>query len=407
VSLHEYEKALVAEIESRRGALLEDLRLHVGIPTGGFNEEGIERTRGILVGRLEALGARTTHIDGDPKPEWLLGGGAGAYIPRTSVCERLNGAESGRVLIAGHMDTVHDPEGDFRELTVSDDGKTALGPGCVDMKGGLVIAVAALEALDACGVKANWSFSLNADEETGTYHSWKALEGEAGKHDFGLALEPALPGGELVVERMGAGQFMIETTGKSAHVGRAFTDGVSAVTKMGECLVAVAGMPDPEDGKILSIGPLEGGVATNAVPDRARAWGNVRFTDNEKADEIGAMLDALQTNPDALPGVIVRRSFNRPAKPMTPAVEALALTARGVAEDLGQKLPFAKTGGVCDGNILQHAGLATIDTVGVRGGGLHTPDEWIELESLVERCQLLAVLIARLSAGGSGSGLRE
>ena len=105
--MHEYEKALVAEIESRRGALLEDLRLHVGIPTGGFNEEGIERTRGILVGRLEALGARTTHIDGDPKPEWLLGGGAGAYIPRTSVCERLNGAESGRVLIAGHMDTVH------------------------------------------------------------------------------------------------------------------------------------------------------------------------------------------------------------------------------------------------------------------------------------------------------------
>ncbi|MEO0715968.1 MAG: M20/M25/M40 family metallo-hydrolase, partial [Planctomycetota bacterium] len=69
------------------------------------------------------------------------------------------------------------------------------------------------------------------------------------------------------------------------------------------------------------------------------------------------------------------------------------------AEDLGQQLPFAKTGGVCDGNIMQHAGLPTIDTLGVRGGGLHTPDEWIDLTSLVERCQLLAILLARIAEG--------
>ncbi|MEM9374008.1 MAG: M20/M25/M40 family metallo-hydrolase, partial [Planctomycetota bacterium] len=104
-----------------------------------------------------------------------------------------------------------------------------------------------------------------------------------------------------------------------------------------------------------------------------------------------------------LPGVVVRRSFNRPAKPLTPETEALALRARGVAEDLGQSLPFERTGGVCDGNIMQSAGLPTIDTVGVRGGGLHTSDEWIELDSLVERCQLLALLVARLSAGGSAA----
>jgi glutamate carboxypeptidase len=96
--------------------------------------------------------------------------------------------------------------------------------------------------------------------------------------------------------------------------------------------------------------------------------------------------------------VEVRTSFNRPAKPATPETMKLAELARAAAEDLGQTLPFGKTGGVCDGNILQDAGLPTIDTLGVRGGGLHTPQEWIELASLVERCQLLAVLIARLSA---------
>jgi len=393
--------AIADAVERRRDALLEDLRRHVQTPTGGFHEQGIETTRALLTERLVALGATHTREPGRPKPDWLLGGERDAPIPDTSVCERLGGAESGRVLIAGHMDTVHDPGSGFDALTISDDGTTATGPGCVDMKGGLVIAVAALEVLEELGIPAHWSFTLNADEETGTFHSEHTLREQAGRHDFGIALEPALPGGELAVERMGAGQFMIETRGRSAHVGRDFKGGVSAVTEMGRCLVEVGEMPDPERGMILSIGPLEGGAATNAVPDRARAWGNVRFSGNDRADEIAAMLDALRTPDDAMPAVIVRRVFNRPAKPLTQGTEKLALQARSAAESLGQSLPFASTGGVCDGNILQDAGLATIDTLGVRGGGLHTEQEWIELPSLVERCQLLAVLIARLSAGGS------
>ena len=397
------EERVVSAIAARKGALLEDLRLHVGLPTGGFNRDAIEETRDRLTARLEVLGATHRRVSAEARPGWLLGGEGTGYEPETSVCSRTDRRAGKRVLIAGHMDTVHDPAGSFQELSVAPGGKTAVGPGCVDMKGGLVIAVAALEALEECGVDASWSFLLNGDEETGTYHSERAIRDAAAGHDFGLALEPALPGGALAIERVGSGQFVIETTGRAAHVGRAFTEGVSAVTKLAECVVAVGRMPEPERGRVLNIGPLRGGVATNAVPDSAAAWGNVRFPDQVSADEMGAMLDALQTGEGELPGVVVRRSFNRPAKPLTPEVEALALRARGVAEDLGQALPFEKTGGVCDGNIMQSAGLATIDTVGVRGGGLHTPVEWIELDSLVERCQLLAVLIARLSAGGSAA----
>lgn len=403
MKLSTQEQKIADTIALKADALLKDLILHVGTPTGGFNESAIEHTRNLLTTRLIALGATHTQTNPDPKPDWLLGGQPGGYQPKTSICARLNNASSGRVLIAGHMDTVHDPEGPFQKLDFAPDGQTAIGPGCVDMKGGLVIAVAALEALQECGINANWTFTLNADEETGTYHSAKTLADQAKLHDFGIALEPAMPGGELVIERMGAGQFMIETTGKSAHVGRAFTDGVSAVTKLAECVTAVGHMPDPARGRLLNIGPLQGGPVTNAVPDHARAWGNVRFPDQTIADEIKTMLDSLNTSENTLPGVKVFRSFNRPAKPLIPATESLALKARAVAEALGQKLPFAKTGGVCDGNILQQAGLPTIDTLGVRGGGLHTPDEWIEIPSLVERCQLLAILIARLSAGGSES----
>ena len=400
VKLTQTEQRVADVIAQKSGVLLEDLRLHVGIPTGGNNQVAIEETRERFGLRLQELGAKTHMVQPESKPDWLMGT-TGGYMPPTAVCERLNGATSGRVMIAGHLDTVHDPNGDFLDLSVASSGKTAIGPGCVDMKGGLVIAVAALEALEECGVPANWTFTMNADEETGTYHSEKALKDQAKLHDFGLALEPALPGGELAIERMGSGQFMIETIGKSAHVGRAFEDGRSAVVELARCILESAKFPEPKRGKILNIGPLKGGVATNAVPDSAMAWGNVRFADNAIADELAVQLDALQTGDGELPGVIVRRSFNRPAKPLIPEVQALGLRARAVAEALGQKLPFASTGGVCDGNVLQSAGLPTIDTLGVRGGGLHTPDEWIDLTSLVERCQLLAILVARLSIGDS------
>lgn len=396
MTLTQDETRLCEAIEARRSALLDDLRLHVETPTGGFNTSALDETRARFVSRLEALGAVTELVQGDPKPDWLPGGSSDT-VPPTAICRRPADTPKS-VLITGHLDTVHDPEGPFRELTIAPDGKTATGPGCVDMKGGLVIAMAALEALHETGVPASWGFLMNSDEETGSFHSAKAIADESAKYDLGLALEPAMAGGELAIERSGSGQFMIECRGRAAHVGRSFTEGVSAVTALAERMTSVSAMPDPANGRILSIGPVEGGVATNAVPDRARAWGNARFPTPEAADEIDSMLQALTTPDDAMPRTIVHTCFNRPAKPLIPATERLALAARQAAQDLGQSLPFASTGGVCDGNIMQHAGLPTIDTLGVRGGGLHTPDEWIELPSLVERCQLLALLIARLCA---------
>jgi glutamate carboxypeptidase len=411
-----HEQALCAAVARRAAALLDDLRLHVSLPTGGGNHAALDETRERLAERLRGLGATEVLISGEPKPAWLDDhrGGAGepGRVPPTVVLRRparRPHAAMCSVLVSGHLDTVHDPKGSFRALSIAADGKTAIGPGCVDLKGGLVIGVAALEALEECGVDADWTAIFNSDEETGSYHSEAALRSEAKRvlasggtrsGAVGLVLEPALPDGSLVVERLGSGQFMLEATGRSAHVGRDFEKGVSAVTALAEALVRVAAMPEPARGKILNVGPLFGGVATNAVPDLARAWGNVRYPTKAIADEIASGLESLHRA--GVPGVKSFLSLNRPAKPFTPEVERLALAARRAAEDLGQKLPFGKTGGVCDGNILQDAGLATIDTLGVRGGGLHTSQEWIELASLVERCQLLAVLIARLSAGTAG-----
>jgi glutamate carboxypeptidase len=400
MSLTSQEQRVCDLIAKRSSALLEDLRLHVGIPTGLGHRAGLDESRERFTQRLAKLGATVTLIPGDPKEPWLYGKEPADFIPPTAVARRQTGENS--VLLCGHLDTVHDPRSPFNALTISSDGKTATGPGCVDMKGGLVIAVAALEALEEAGVRTSWGFILNSDEETGSYHSGATLRAEAAAgYAYGLVLEPATPEGGLVIERPGSGQFMIEAHGKAAHVGRDFKAGVSAVTALAKCIVRCAELADPDAGRIVNIGPLEGGVAANVVPDRARAWGNVRFTSAEVGEELGRLLEAMETPGDGLPRVRVRRSFNRPAKPRTEATESLALKARAAAEDLGQPLPFVKTGGVCDGNNLQAAGLPTIDTLGVRGGGLHTTSEWIELASLVERCQLLAVLMMRLSQSGA------
>ncbi|MFO0836708.1 MAG: M20/M25/M40 family metallo-hydrolase [Phycisphaerales bacterium] len=398
---HASEAELRGHISSRHEALLADLKLHVETPTGCGYKPGLDRTRHHFADRLRAMGASIELMPGQPRPNWLYGASESAEIPPVLVARRHARAGATRILISGHLDTVHEPDAAFRSLTISPDAKTATGPGCVDMKGGLVIAIHALESLAALGVDCSWTVVLNSDEETGSYHSEAALRAAARGADLGLVLEPSLPDGSLVVERPGSGQFMFECEGKAAHVGRDFASGRSAVLALARCISATERWSDPHAARIVNVGPIEGGHATNVVPDSARAWGNARFGTPEIAAAIERDLRTLETPQGEVPSVRLQISFNRPAKPLTPATQRLALAAREVAESLGQTLPFGKTGGVCDGNILQDAGLPTIDTLGVRGGGLHTPQEWIELASLVERCQLLAVLVARLSSDAS------
>lgn len=396
------EQRLRDAIAARREALLADLRTHVNLPTGGARAPAMDESVRLLVERLAGLGATTRSVVGPNPPAWLSLDAAERTPRKVVVCARPNAKSKCRVLVSGHVDTVHEPDSAFRSFTIAADGKTATGPGCVDMKGGLVIAVHALEALQEAGLDASWSFVLSTDEETGSFAADATLREEAARHDVGLALEPATPEGGLVVERPGSGQFMIEARGRAAHVGRDFKNGINAIAAVARAVAPVQELARPDDGLIVNVGVIEGGTATNVVPERARAFGNIRCSTPEigrrAMAEIETIVGGVPVAPDG--ALEFSSTLNRPAKPATPQVMALAGMAKAAAEDLGQRLPFSKTGGVCEGNNLQDAGLPTIDTLGVRGGGLHTPTEWIELASLVERCQLLAVLIARLSRRG-------
>jgi len=413
--LSPHEERVCGLLAARAAAMRADLERFVAIPTGGGHAPGLDALRGLLTARLAALGAAIQLVPGAPRPDWLYSPasarGAASDSPSTpaSVARRDSGGRGRPLLLVGHLDTVHDPRGPFQALTPAPDGATAIGPGCADMKGGIVVALHALEALAEAGLDLDWTFVLNSDEESGSYHSEPVLRHEAGRlvprRGAGLVFEPAAEGGALVVERGGSGQFLLDVRGRAAHVGRDFFDGVSAVQALAQFILAAERLSDRQRGLIVNIGPLEGSEATNVVPPRARAWGNVRFPGPAEARELREKLEALATPgpapgaPPAEPPVVrVLTSFIRPAKPLSDPTRRLAELARHVALSLGQALPFTRTGGVCDGNILQDAGLACIDTLGVRGGGLHTEREWVDLPSLVERAKLAALVMLRAAA---------
>lgn len=391
------ERRLLEAAAARDAAMRADLAAWVAIPTGWGEPAGVAAQRDAIATRLEALGASLRLESGDPRPSWLCDGpGSGGPPPATLVAAGGEGSEA--ILLSGHLDTVHDPAGDFRTLEPCGGGR-AVGPGCADMKGGLLVAVTALELLHAAEIPLRWTMLLNADEESGSFHSARSLREHAAGHLAGLVFEPALPGGRLAIARMGSAQLRVRVAGRAAHVGRDFASGVSAVYGLGEVLVRLAALSDPPQGRIVNVGPIAGGGATNVVPDAAVAWGNARFRDAAAERELAASVASLATPAGALPQVEIDWLASRPAKPETPAVAALAAEAIAIGRALGVAIEPMATGGVCDGNILQAAGLPVIDTLGVRGGNLHRRDEFIELDSLVERAALAAILLKRLAEG--------
>lgn len=399
-ALHELERAIAARLSARQAAMERDLAEFVAIPTGTGHEPGLALLRGAFRARLAALSAEVSDIAGDPKPAWITQPGqSGDAAPPAALRAAARGGTGRAVLITGHLDTVHDPRGAFQTLSRTT-GARAEGPGAIDMKGGLVALLHALETLHELAVPVAWTVLLNSDEETGSLHSQRAIRAEAracaAAGGLGLAMEPALPDGSLVLERLGSSTFRIECEGRAAHAGRDFAQGVSAVNALAARILDCARLVDLEQGTVVNIGPLEGGKATNIVADRARAWGNARFRDAEREDALKRGLLALTTKPDAaLPRTRVEYEPNRPAKPETAAVRALAEEVRAIGAALGQQVGFGKSGGVSDGNLMQAEGLPTIDTMGPVGGNLHRTDEYIELDTLAPRAAMLAILLAR------------
>jgi glutamate carboxypeptidase len=266
------------------------------------------------------------------------------------------------------------------------------------MKGGLVLALAAVDALRAVGMRPRKRavFLWTSDEEIGSESSRRVIESEARKSDAVLVLEPSLGReGRLKTERNGVGGAEIIVTGRAAHAGIEPEKGVNAVHELAMQIARLMKMNDRARGITVQATVVAGGTTSNVVPERARAAVDIRFVRLADAAQIERGLRRLRPILRRA-RVEVRMGGMRPPLERSAGVRGLFRVARGVMEEMGRSLGEAATGGGSDGNFTAALGVPTLDGLGAVGDGAHSLREHVVVRELGARAALIAGLIARL-----------
>ncbi|MET0154047.1 MAG: hydrolase [Candidatus Binatia bacterium] len=369
------------------------------IPSQSHDVEGLTAMAGALESSFAALGAvelvelpPATEIDGGGRPAERPLGRALRITKRP--------AASRRVFLGGHMDTVH-ARAQAPPLELLAGGRLR-GPGVADAKGGLVVLRIALEALERSAVAGGigWEIVINPDEELGSPGSGALIQEVGRNTGLGLVFEPAFADGALVGARKGSGYFTAVVRGRAAHVGRDFAAGRSAVAAAARLAVALDRLNGSRRGAIVNVGKISGGGALNVVPDLAIAGFNVRCDGADDQVELEREIAAIvAAERDYGLEVELHGHFSAPPKPLDEPTSGLLRAIAACGRDLGIEITWRATGGVSDGNRLAAAGVTTVDTLGPCGGEIHSPGEYLMLDSLVERARLVALVLLRLAAG--------
>jgi glutamate carboxypeptidase len=304
---------------------------------------------------------------------------------------------AGQILVIGHLDTVY-PMGTIAKSPFRVSGGRASGPGTFDMKGGIVLALFAVDALRALSVplRKNLVFLWTSDEEIGSETSRATIEAEARKSDAVLVLEPSFgPEGRLKTQRKGVGGVDLMVTGKSAHAGIDPEKGVNAVHELALQIERLMKLNDRGRGITVQTTVVEGGTVSNVVPETARAEVDIRFTRLADGAKLERKIHGLKP---VLKGarLAIAGGVNRPPLERSPAVAALFAKAQALAAEMGLKLGEAATGGGSDGNFTAAIGVPTLDGLGCVGDGAHSPNEHVVIRALPERAAVIAGLLATL-----------
>lgn len=307
-----------------------------------------------------------------------------------------------QLLFTGHMDTVFPVDHSFQDQRWLEDG-VLNGPGVADMKGGIAVMLAALAAAETAPEFANIGYQvlINSDEEVGSPSSAPLITALAKGKTAALTYEPALPDGTLAGERGGSGNFSIIVSGKSAHAGRNPEDGRNALLAAADLALRLKALTRPG----LNVNParIEGGSPNNVVPDHAILRVNFRPMTPQIVEETDIVLRKLIADIEREHDVRahLHGSFGRPPKPIDAGAAKLFDLVKQCGADLGLAVAWKASGGVCDGNNIAACGIPVVDTMGVRGGAIHSADEFLITESLVERARLSALTILRIAKKGA------
>ncbi|KAA9163695.1 M20 family metallopeptidase [Amycolatopsis acidicola] len=303
------------------------------------------------------------------------------------------GSGPARVLVLGHHDTVW-PLGSLATHPYTVDDGVLRGPGCFDMKAGLVMAFHAVAALtDREGV----TILVTGDEELGSPSSRQLIEDEAAGCDAALVLEASADGGALKTERKGVSLYRVQATGRAAHAGLEPERGVNATIELAHQVLAVARLGDAARGTTVTPTLLSAGTTTNTVPASGEFAVDVRVRDAGEQDRVDKEMRALESTVEGA-GVEVLGGPNRPPLEARSS-RALFERAQGIAARLGlAPLTSAAVGGASDGNLTAGIGTPTLDGLGAVGGGAHAETEHVLVGELPGRTLLLSELVADLLA---------
>lgn len=325
-------------------------------------------------------------------------GAAVERVPQTKTGDHWIGrwgSGRGGFLLLTHLDTVH-PLGTLERTPWREKGSKVLGPGVLDMKASLGMALTALKALhDRHGLPSSRVTLLcTSDEETGSHTSRRLIERMASEHEVVFCLEPALPNGALKTSRKGVGIYHLETHGRAAHAGSNPEDGVNAVVEMAHQILRAVVLADPALGTTINVGVIHGGTRSNVVPDVCKARLDLRVSILEEAERVRSGLESLKP---VLEGATlqVRGGLNRPPMPRTPAIAETFARVQAIGRQLGLDLIEGSTGGGSDANFLAAANRPLLDGLGAVGDGAHSEREFVLRQSLPERTALLAALLTQ------------
>ena len=379
------ERKVIDWIAGERATVVGLIETLVNTDSGSLDKAGVDAVGEHIRSFLHRRGIAT-----DIVPNARYGDGIRATVGGGKA------ADNRTILLMGHRDTVYTRGEAARRPFRIADGRGS-GPGCCDMKAGIAMNALVLAAFAQFGAPGPLVGLFTADEEIGSPSSQALIEEEARRARAVFNAEPGRPNGGVVTGRKGGIFMRLDVTGKAAHAGNDRADGISAIEEIARKVVELHRLTDRERGVTCNVGTIAGGEVVNMVAPSATAGVDFRYI--HRADRDAGMAEIARIVAQShLPGSSARLEVSAEFKPLVASEESKRLYGlyAGCARELGQAVREEFAGGCADSGFAASVGAPTICGVGPIGGRAHSPDEYLEVDTIVPRAQAMALAIMRL-----------
>lgn len=356
----------------------------VNMDSGSYYKQGVDSVGNYLQSLYEALGFEAEVIINEEQ-------GNNIFLKHKN-------AETPEIIAIAHMDTVF-PEGTAEERPFRIKDNRAYGPGVIDMKASHVMLYHAVKALVENDDEAykNIEVLLTSDEEIGSVSSRKVIEARSKDKKYALVMEPARADGSIVSSRRGAGSYELNITGKAAHSGIEPDNGRSAIKELAHKIFEIEELSRPDEDLHVNVVQVDGGKAANMIAPNARAVVDVRISKISQGEWVDEQIRKIveEVHADGTK-VEISGDVNRPPMEYTEGTEKMVQIVMDEGKKLGLDIKHTNTGGGSDASFPAALGIDTLDGLGPVGGKQHSSDEYLEVDTLVERTELFINFLKQL-----------